>query len=325
MLALFVSGGGWFFAQKQYDRVHTQKAVMFEVRPGASYRKVGQDLVAAGIIDDETWWRLYPKLRKEPLGPKAGRHEIPAGANIERIIEVLADNPLADEVDLTFVEGWRLRDADKAYAAKGLIEAGAYLEAANDLKRFEVPFPLEGAANLEGYLYPETYRVPEGKLEPELLIRRQIQAFDEKFYQPYKDELAKSGRTLRQVVIMASLLEREEPKPSLRPKVAGVLYKRLDADTPLGVDATSRFTLDKWNERKPFLRKLRDPNDPYNTRLKAGLPPGPIGAPSLPSLLAAMRAQPSPYWYYLHDKDGNIHFARSAAEHEANRKRHNVY
>ena len=124
---------------------------------------------------------------------------------------------------------------------------------------------------------------------------------------------------------MASMLEREEPVASVRPKVAGVLYKRLDAKHPLGVDATSRYTLDAWNDRRAFLKKLRDPDDPYNTRLRIGLPPTPIGAPGLPSLQAALRPVASPYWYYLHDAKQQIHFAETAEGHEANRRRYDVW
>ncbi len=327
IIGVIAGGGAWFYAQQQFDApvVTSAEPVLFEVQKGASYQKVGRDLAAAGVLKTDRWWRLYPKLRGPPAGPKAGKHALQPGSNIAALIATLAENPIPDEVDLTFVEGWRVRDADKAFAEKGLITAGDLIAAASNPGQFTTAFPLEGAADLEGYLFPETYRVPEGKLDVNALIQRQLDAFNKRFYEPHQAELKKSGRTLRDVVIMASLLEREEPKPSLRPKVAGVLYKRLDAKTPLGVDATSRFTLKKWNERKPFLKKLRDPSDPYNTRLKAGLPPGPIGAPSLPSLTAAMRAQPSPYWYYLHDKQGNIHFGKTAAEHEQNRKRYNVW
>ncbi|MCK6549951.1 endolytic transglycosylase MltG, partial [Myxococcota bacterium] len=119
--------------------------------------------------------------------------------------------------------------------------------------------------------------------------------------------------------------EREEPTPSLRPQVAGVLYRRLDAKTPLGVDATSRYKLAEWNDRKSFLVALRDPADTYNTRLRAGLPPGPIGAPAIESLMAALRPEKSEYWYYLHDADRNIHFSRTAEEHEAARRKYNVW
>jgi UPF0755 protein len=107
--------------------------------------------------------------------------------------------------------------------------------------------------------------------------------------------------------------------------VAGIMYKRLDAKTPLGIDATSRYTLPEWNDRKAFLKKLRDPADPYNTRLSAGLPPTAIGNPTLSSLEAAMKPEASEFWYYLHDADKNLHPARNAAEHEANRKKYDVY
>jgi UPF0755 protein len=104
-----------------------------------------------------------------------------------------------------------------------------------------------------------------------------------------------------------------------------VLYKRLDRGMPLGVDATSRFTLDDWDDRQAFLKMLLDKNDPYNTRHRAGPPPGPIGAPGLLSLTAALSPQPTESWYYLHDKQGQIHFARSLKEHEANRHMYGVW
>jgi UPF0755 protein len=124
---------------------------------------------------------------------------------------------------------------------------------------------------------------------------------------------------------MASMLEREEPVPAQRSLVAGILWKRIDHDTALGVDATSRYELDEWNDRQSFLKKLRDKEDPYNTRHRVGLPPGPIGAPSVASLVAALRPKPSEFWYYLHDANKVLRPSRNAAEHEALRKKYNVY
>ena len=91
------------------------------------------------------------------------------------------------------------------------------------------------------------------------------------------------------------------------------------------MDATSRYTLPKWNDRRAFLKKLRDPKDPYNTRLRPGLPPTAIGNADISSLEAAAAPTPSPYWYYLHDKTGQLHPSRSVKEHEAYRRKYNVY
>ena len=328
VVLLVAAGGAYVYAESRFDLVANpdqQEASIVEIQKGATLRHVGETLREAGVLTTTIWWQIYPRLHRDAPGPKAGRHSIPPGQTIRQIVAILAENPIPEDVPLTLVEGWRLVDADNTLAEKGLIEAGMYLAAARDPSKFNVPFDLEGAKDLEGYLLPETYAVPPGPLDVHALIQRQLEAFQARFIDPKHDEIAKSGRPLRDIVIMASLLEREEPKPEVRPKVAGVLFKRLDAGTPLGVDATSRYTLESWNDRRAFLKKLRDPTDPYNSRLRPGLPPGPIGAPSLPSLEAALKPVKSRYWYYLHDAQQRIHFARTAKEHEANRKRYNVW
>lgn len=298
--------------------------VEFEVPKGASVKKVGQLLVQEGLIREplalQVWFRAQAGIPE----PKAGRHLIDPGSSIPELFATLAEKPLPEDVPVTLVEGWRLSDADAFLTEAGRIEAGDYLEATKAAAGYEVPFPVEGDG-LAGYLLPETYMVPPGKVDARALVQRQLEAFHAQFYQPHKEELDKSDRSLREIVILASLLEREEPDPSVRPKVAGVLYNRLEKGDPLGVDATSRYTLKDWSDRRAFLRKLRDPKDPWNTRLKAGLPPGPIGAPSLPSLIAALRPERSKYWYYLHDKMGRIHFSKTAAEHEAKRRKYDIW
>jgi UPF0755 protein len=156
-------------------------------------------------------------------------------------------------------------------------------------------------------------------------IQRQLETFGARFYELHKEEIGKSGRSLHDIVVMAAMLEREEPVPAQRPLVAGILWKRIDKGFPLGVDATSRYELAEWNDRKEFLKKLRDAADRWNTRTRPGLPPGPIGAPTVDSLVAAMRPVKSEFWYYLHDADKNLHPSRNAQEHEALRVKYNVY
>ena len=294
------------------------------VPAGASGKRVARMLVEEGFVSNPWALRIWLRIHPTVPTPKAGRHKINPNLPFPDLFTALAQNPLPEDVPVTLVEGWRLSDADAFLAAKNLIEPGDYIRAASTTEGYSIPFPVKGPT-LAGYLLPETYKVPPGKIDTRALVQRQLNAFDLRFYQPYKDEIKKSGRSLRTLVILASLLEREEPKPKVRPMVAGVLYNRLRKKNPLGVDATSRYTLKDWSDRRAFLKKLRDPNDPWNTRLRAGLPPGPIGAPSLPSLLAALRPKRSRYWYYLHDKDQKIHFSRTAAEHEAKRRKYNVW
>jgi UPF0755 protein len=318
--------GGWTYYERQVARpinaTDTEKSI-FKVPKGASLLAVGKKLKNEGFIRDVLFWRIYLK-RSQSHGVKAGRHEISKAMNIPQLLEALASVPLSEDVPLTMIEGWRIKDADQWLSANGWIKAGNYIKAASNPKQFKLPFPFSGAT-LEGYLLPETYRVNKGQLNVHKFVQRQIDAFNLRFYQSYKQELNASKRDLPQIVILASMLEREEPKPEVRPMVADVMYKRLDAKTPLGIDATSRYLLEDWTDRRKFLAQLRNRNDPYNTRLKIGLPPTAIGAPGLESLISALRPKANPYWYYLHDAQQNIHFGKNAAEHEANRKKYNVY
>jgi UPF0755 protein len=317
--------GGWLLRGAAGARGPAEAAdVVFEVRKGTSGQKLGEQLVGAGLVEHPWFWRVH--LRTHPgFAPKAGKHTLSARMTIPEIATALEAAPLAEDQPFVMIEGWRLADTDEALAAKGWIKPGAYVAAAHDVRRYKAPFPLP-ARGLEGYLYPETYRVVvEGGFDPALLIQRQLDTFVERFWQPHRAEVEASGRTLDDVVVMASMLEREEPKPAQRPVVAGILWKRIAMKFPLGVDATSRYALRDWNDRAAFLKRLRDPDDAYNTRLKVGLPPGPIGSPTVASLEAALRPQASEFLYYLHDADKNLHPSRNAAEHEALRARYNVY
>jgi len=295
--------------------------LVFEVPAGSSARSIAPALLEEGLIHDDMSWRWYLKSREAGGCLKAGKFELSAAMTYPELMEAMCGVPLADEVPLTIVEGWRIRDIDAALAEEGWIESGEYLAAAKDPGRFDLPFFVTGLRTLEGFLMPQTYNVPADGFTAEELIQRQIDLF----WETWGAEASLGERTLYEVVIVASMLEREEPKPVNRPLVAGVIWRRLDGGWQLGIDATSRYTLENWNDRSSFLRQLRDESDPYNTRLRKGLPPTPIGNPALPSLEAATAPESSEYWYYLHDAEGNLHPAVNAAEHERNRARYNVY
>lgn len=291
----------------------------FVVPGGATATGLADELASAGLVPSEWQWRLF-LWRKDASCLKAGRFEVRRSMSLRDLVSTLCGPPLPEDVPFTVVEGWRIRDIDAALAANGWITAGAY-GALAETKGVDPPFPIE-SPTFEGYLYPETYLVDAEPFDPADLIDRQLRTFQDRFLARHPDL---GGRTLHEVVVMASMLEREEPKPENRPLVAGILWKRIDRGTPLGVDATSRYPLAAWNDRGAFLERLRDPGDPYNSRLRPGLPPTAIGNPTLGSLEAAIAPLASEYWYYLHDAQQQLHPARDAAAHEANRKKYGVW
>ena len=320
-----VGGAFWWLEKSVAEPAGPASApdVEVTVARGATARALGPLLAQQGLIKDARVWRYF-LWRRGALNAKAGRHLVSARMPMAALATALEGVPIPDDVPFSVIEGWRLRDIDKALVEKGWARPGEYIKAASDPTKFRAVFPLpEGT--LEGYLYPETYQVPVAGVDLHALIQRQLDTFGERFFTPYKAEIQTSGRSLHQLVVMASMLEREEPLPAQRPTVAGILWKRFDKKTGLGVDATSRYELDEWNDRKAFLVKLRDKDDPWNTRTKVGLPPGPIGAPTVASLLAAARPETNAFWYYLHDATKKLHPSKNAAEHEALRAQFNVY
>jgi len=293
---------------------------VFEVPKGSTASGIGPALAEAGLIPGMLQWKIFLRA-SDASCLKAGRFQVRRSLSLNELVATLCGVPMADDVPFTVLEGWRIRDVDEALAAKGLIEAGTYIHAATTKS---VPAPFEvSSPSYEGYLWPETYMVPASGVDPEVLIGRQLETFQTAFLAKHPDGFG--DRTLHEIVVVASMLEREEPRPSNRPMVAGIMWKRIDSDTPLGIDATSRYTIAKWNDRRSFLVQLKDPSDPYNSRLRKGLPPTAIGAPTATSLEAAMNPIRSENWYYLHDAEGNLHPARNAVQHEANRKKYNVY
>lgn len=327
ILLLLAAGGAFLYVDGAAGKPAgpaTSPDVEFTVAKGTTARGLGPQLHKQGLIADPNLWRYFLWRRGAALNAKAGRHLVSAKMTMGELATALEGVPIPDDVPFVVIEGWRLRDIDKALVEKGWARPGEYVKAASEPLKFKAVFPLPDKT-LEGYLYPETYQVPAAGVDLHALIQRQLDTFAERFFIPNKTEIQKSGRTLHQLVVMASMLEREEPTPSQRSTVAGILWKRFDHNTPLGVDATSRYELEEWNDKKAFLARLRDKDDPWNSRTRAGLPPGPLGAPTVESLLAAVRPEDNPYWYYLHDASKKLHPSKNAAEHEALRAQFNVY
>jgi len=295
--------------------------ILFEVPKGASANGLADELVAQNLAPSEWKWKWFLRSTDGSC-LKAGKHSVSPGMSMRQVLESLCGVPIPDDEPFTVVEGWRIRDIDEALAAKGWIQAGEYTKLAES-KAVDLPFEIT-SPSLEGYLYPETYMVEPKKFTAKGFIERQLGTFQEKFLKVHSDKFTKE-RDLHAIVVMASMLEREEPDPANRPIVAGILWKRLDNAWNLGVDATSRYTLADWNHRQSFLQNLRDPHEIYNTRLRPGLPPTAIGNPALPSLEAALAPVESEYWYYLHDSNKGFHGGRNVEEHEANRKKYDVW
>ncbi|MBI2117707.1 endolytic transglycosylase MltG [Candidatus Peregrinibacteria bacterium] len=241
------------------------------------------------------------------------------------VVEILRTGK-AQEIAVTIPEGFTLKDIDALLAKKGLMAPGAMLDCVRrcNFSSFEFLPSSKGLAPrggaLEGYLFPETYYAEPANFVPKFFLERLLGEFRRRVANVFKDDLQRSGRSLHEIVTMASLLEEEAKTDDERPVIAGVLWKRFDANTGLGVDAAVRYILEK-----PTGMLTADDlatQSSYNLRKFRGLPPGPIASPGIASIRAALDPQPSEYWYYLHGKDGKVHYAVTNEEHNVNKAKY---
>jgi len=190
---------------------------------------------------------------------------------------------------------------------------------------FEKQFPefdakefLVLALDDEGYLFPDTYRFLPNVEAPQV-YRGMRNVFNERI-EEIKEQVERSGKELHDIITMASILEEEARTPKTRRKISGILWKRLEVGMLLQVDAVFPYIIGK-NTFQLTLEDLKI-DSPYNTYKYPGLPPGPITNPGMDSILAALEPEESPYFFYLSDLEGNMHYARNFEEHKINKARY---
>lgn len=234
-------------------------------------------------------------------------------AALERRRESAANTPtvVAPPVRLTFPEGLRREDMAKLLDDKTNLSGQEYLDLTGPGPQGAERAGVARATSLEGFLFPATYEIGTETTVP-YLIDRQLAAFDGTFGK-VDLKLAKSRNlTPYDVLIIASMVEREVVDASERPLVAGVIYNRLKRKMRLDIDATVQYAVGEW--RQLTAEDLAS-DSPYNTRKFAGLPPGPIANPGLASIRAAARPKQSPYLYYVAREDGtNRHYFATSIE-----------
>jgi UPF0755 protein len=215
---------------------------------------------------------------------------------------------------VTFPEGYTLKKIAARLKEKGLIqdEKSFLMLTKTQGKSFKAGFPLP--ANLEGYLFPDTYTFAQGADE-KTIVQTLLSTFERKV----AAKITASGKPVNETLIKASLIEREAEVEEDRAKIAGVIENRLKKSMRLQIDATVQYALPEHKPRLLFADlKFKSP---YNTYLHKGLPPGPICSPGLPSVEAALAPERSSYLFYVAGKDGKKHlFATTFAEHQRNIK-----
>jgi UPF0755 protein len=329
-LLIALAFGGFAFAAAGRPVSREPSTVLYVVQPGHGARAIAEGLKDAGLIRSPGYFRYVVWRRGHRDAFKAGTYELTPSMSTREIEALLAKGkPVSTEVDVTLLEGWTIEDMADHLQAKGIAsreeffaEVGRSAATAQPvLPDWAASYPSlasrPAGASLEGYLFPDTYRIyADGGAKA--LVRKMLANFEAKLSPDLRAEIAASGRTLHEIVTMASVIEREVRTEEDRALVSDVFWKRVDAGRGLEADSTVNYIT---GHSKPSVSYEETRIDhPWNTYKYRGLPPGPIGNPSLSAIVAAVRPKANPYWYFLTDPQGKVYYGRTLEEHNANRK-----
>jgi UPF0755 protein len=307
--------GGFFWAEGQINPGgHKGPEVAVDIPAGATTSHIASILSKAGVIHDATLFTFYARIKGDTkLLP--GPYTLDKNSSYGSVIAILKAGPHLISDRLVIPEGFTVRQIAASVAALPQLHlsAATFVAAATN---GEVRSPYEPANvdNLEGLLFPATYQVQQGDNEIDVL-EKMIGAFND---QANAIGLSAAASQLHltpyQIVIIASIVEREAKLPKDRGPVASVIYNRLRAGIPLGADSTETYYLRLHQPGLiPTAQELNQPG-PYNTRLNKGLPPTPIANPGMASLQAALSPPNTNYLYFVEiNPDGQLGYASNAA------------
>jgi len=277
---------------------------VIEIPEGATVRQVADLLQSNGLIRNAFFFRILAEYRGLSGKVRAGEYELSPAMSPSSILNHLVNGPILTH-PFTIPEGLTVRQIAETLAAKGIVDRDEFLAAARD-PGVQVKEPLEG------YLFPDTYRVRKGTSEGDI-VQLMVSRFREVFDEGLRRRAEELGMTVHQVVTLASIIEKEAVVEYERPLISGVFHNRLKMGMKLDADPTVRYALDKFQGPVTF-RDTKSPS-PYNTYMQPGLPPGPIACPGLASIRAALYPAEVKYLYFVAKNDGTHYFSTTLRDH----------
>ena len=303
----------------------------FVIAPGETALTVSGRLEDEGLITDANLFRQYMRYYGVDQRLAAGDFEVSSSMTMAEIADRL-QRARYEEIVLTIPEGMRAEEVAELLDVKGVMDGQAFLAlvrgggaAVQGLGDY--PWLPAGLTTLEGYLFPDTYRLPS-RAAPADLIRRMLDNLKLRVTDELLAPAQQAGRSLEQVIVMASIVERETPRADERPLVASVYWNRISGACSketggayLQADPTVQYAAGRpgqWWWKPPSVEAYQTVQSPYNTYLRPGLPPSAIASPGLSAIEGAANPASSQYCFFVATGDGSHVFATTLAEHEAN-------
>ena len=267
-----------------------------EIPRGSSVSQIGDLLAERGVVSSGFFFTTRARLAGGGEDLESGSYELRRDMSYAAALDALARGPKAPKlVTATIPEGRARGEVAPLVEDFGL--EGDYVEATKRADGFDPgDYGAESAKDLEGFLFPATYELKSGAAVDDL-VTQQLQAFERELAGVNLKRAKRANLSPYDVLIIASMVEREAQLPEERPIIASVIYNRLQEGMPLGIDATIRFATKNWTE--PLTESELAIDSPYNSRTNTGLPPGPIGSSGIDSIEAAANPDDTDFLFYV--------------------------
>jgi UPF0755 protein len=323
ILVLLTAGGlvAWAYSDLHKAVSHRKTGQYVEIPKGSAPSAVVKKLAAEGIIKHEWPLMLYMKSTGATATLKAGEYDFPSPISPLNVLARIQRGQRRLN-RFTVIEGWTRWDIAKAMQLVPEFHLASEKDALELMNNVSLIRDLDPrATNLEGYLFPDTYEFsPE--TTPADLIEIMVKRFRNVWQPDWADRARALNLTPREIVTTASIIETEAKLAEDRPLVASVIYNRLRQGIPLAVDSSVIYASKlegKWRYDGKVYKSDIERNSPYNTRLHAGLPPGPVASPGESCLLAAVHPAETKYLYYVREPsrdDGKHNFYTNSSDFE---------
>jgi len=292
------------------------EAVVIEIPSGMSLRALGNLLQERGLTSSAERFGWLVRFKGAARRIKAGEYQLSTGLRPGEVLDKIVRGEVLLH-QITFPEGYTIEQMAELLESRDLAKSDAFIAAANNLafvQRLKIPAP-----TLEGYLFPDTYQFARN-LPAEKILASLVERFEQHFGPTQEEKAKELGFTTHQVVILASVVEKETAVPDERPLIAGVFLNRLKKGIRLQSDPTVIYGLKNFDGN--LTKAHLEADTAYNTYTRRGLPAGPICNPGAASIQAVLNPASTSYLYFVAKKDGTHYFSSTLVEHNAAVLRH---
>lgn len=314
ILIALVVGFIWYLAQVARP-IHLDQTITVEIPENSGTEGAISALYGAGVIRSRTALWVHVLLTGRRTELRSGTYTFSSDVTIPMVLNIITkQQSFQGEVEITLLEGWTAEQMGEALSPNFSFGAAEYVAAVETPTNFTQDWLDEARSlgTLQGFLFPDTYRFFVDA-SPSDVIVAQLDTFDQRFTQQMRADLAASGRSVYDAIILASIVQKEANTPEDMKLVAGVFLKRLAANMPLQSDVTIEYITQKQGVR-PTYSDL-DLESAYNTYRNTGLPPTPISNPGLDALTAVVYPVESDYWYFIATPEGEVLYSETYEQH----------